>query len=241
MDNSRITPTKQQTAENIIFDLLADGRNTKRKRINSLKEEIFEFEYIIKDFTERFKIQRSIWYMGEIYLMSDLEAIKQEYKTYLQALEIVQSENNKSKPKKLKLKELTLKNVHTLFKGIEKEVKLSDLTINLGLENNPFSKEFISDYLNLDFYDIDIRGNERSVKIGYKTATYLGKDERTIISQGSTPHTLDEVKETVKGYLRTYKQECIAIEYDGKGYLIYSDKTPQYKRLDFDYNYFVKL
>ena len=221
MDNSRITPTKQQTAENIIFDLLAEGRNTKRKRINSLKEEIFEFEYIIKDFTERFKTQRSIWYMGEIYLMSDLETIKKEYKTYLQALEIVQSENNKSKP-------------------IKQAKKGKKLVINLGLENNPFSKEFISDYLNLDFYDVDIK-EQKSVKIGYKTATYLGNDERTIISQGLTPYTLNEVKELTRGYLRTYRQECIAIEYNGKGYLIYDDKTPPYKRLDFDYNYFVKL
>lgn len=91
---TRITPTELQTPEKIIFDLLAEGRNTKRKRINSIKVEILEFEYIIKDFTERLKTQSSIWYMGEIYRMSDLETIKKEYKVYLQALEIVQSENN---------------------------------------------------------------------------------------------------------------------------------------------------
>ena len=223
MDNSRITPTESQTAENIIFDLLAEGRNTKRKRINSLKKEILEFEYIIKDFTERFKIQRSIWYMGEIYLMSDLEAIKKEYKTYLQALEIVQSENNTSNPTK-------------------QTKKGKKLVINLGLENHPilcFSTKLI-EYINLDFYGIDVK-QQKSVKIGYKTSTYLGKDERTIISQGSTPYTLHEVRQTVKAYLRTYTQECIAIEYNGKGYLIYDDETPPYKRLDFDYNYFVKL
>ena len=222
MINSRITPTEPQTAENIIFDLLADGRNTKRKRINSLKDEVLHFEYIIKDFSERLKVHRSIWYMGEIYLNSDLEAIKQEYKIYLQALEIVQSENNKSKP-------------------TTKKLKFNDLTINLGLENNPFSKEFISDYLNLDLYDIDIRGNEKSVKIGYKTATYLGNDERTIISEGASPYTLYEVKETLKGYLMTYKQQCIAIEYNGKGHMIYDDKTPINKRLKFDRKYFIKL
>ena len=222
MSNLRITSTTTQTAENIIFDLLADGRNTKRKRINSLKEEIFELEYIIKDFSERLKVQRSIWYLGEIYLNSDLETIKQEYKTYLEALEIVQSENNTSKPTKKKL-------------------KFNDLTINLGLEGNPFSKEYISDYLNLDFYDIDIRGNEKSVKIGYKTSSYLGENERTIIAQGASPYTLDEVKETLKGYLMTYNQQCIAIEYNGKGYLIYDSKTAPYKRLKFDRKYFVKL
>ena len=222
MSNLRITATESQTAENIITALILDGRNTKRKRINSLKEEIFEFEYIIKDFSERLKVHRSIWYLGEIYLNSDLEAIKQEYKTYLEALEIVQSENNTSKPTKKKL-------------------KFNDLTINLGLEGNPFSKDYISDYLNLDFYDIDIRGNEKSVKIGYKTATYLGKNERTIIAQGASPYTLDEVKETLKGYLMTYNQQCIAIEYNGKGHMIYNDKTAPYKRLDFDPKYFVKL
>ena len=34
---TRITPTELQTPEKIIFDLLAEGRNTKRKRINSIK------------------------------------------------------------------------------------------------------------------------------------------------------------------------------------------------------------
>ena len=37
MSNLRITSTESQTAENIITALILDGRNTKRKRINSLK------------------------------------------------------------------------------------------------------------------------------------------------------------------------------------------------------------
>lgn len=94
--------------------------------------------------------------------------------------------------------------------------------INLGLENNPMRKDFMSE----DKADI-------------RTSEWNGKEERTAVYSVDFQGTEEELVETTQWLCKVCKQDCIAIEAGGKGILVYN---PNYKgeKTEFNDKYFLR-
>lgn len=113
-------------------------------------------------------------------------------------------------------------------------MKVNQYELNIGLENNPFDNpKDIEGILNA----FGIETNS----IRYDIGQYKEASERTVIIKNITFNGLTEIVRKVKSLCVIFKQECIALEYNGRsGRLIYHPRYKR-KRTKFNRKYFIKF
>lgn len=113
-------------------------------------------------------------------------------------------------------------------------MKVNHYQLNIGLENNPFNNP-------KDIEGILDAVGMKSDNIRYDMGQYEGADERTVVVKNITFDGLTTIARKVKDLCVIFKQECIALEYNGKtGRLVYHPRYKR-KRIKFNHKYFIKF
>ena len=113
-----------------------------------------------------------------------------------------------------------------------KQMKTTELTINLGLNNNPHQAPVLLMYMRKYIF--------KSSKDTIKKGVWNGQIERTIIIKGKTELTPFQIRNKIDYLNNLCTQDCISYKINDLGFLQYN-KTFKGDKYKFDNKYFLTL
>ena len=114
---------------------------------------------------------------------------------------------------------------------------MKEVIFNIGLNDNPFDFEGVKRKLsNMNSYEHNIFLNDDFV---LRDSVYNGKYEPTLVCSGKYYGRLSALVNIVECLCKTFGQECIAVKWQGVGYLVYNVKYKG-EKYTFDNNFFIE-